>query len=120
MVVRVGLGTAEGWRKSLLRKRTTANWQIQITAPSYSGDLFDVVVKPLTNGAAAANFKVRVYDPGYGSADSSTKYPSYVGQSIRLTYGYHFYVSAPYKSGSYEVELRVNFLKEASVYVTCP
>lgn len=63
---------------------------------------------------------MRVYDPNFGSDDSSTKYPSYVGHILRLHYGYDFYVSPPYQAGSYQIQLRVNFLNETSVYVTCP
>ena len=100
--------------------KTTSDWQIQVGPAIFSSDLFEVVVKPLTNSAVSSTLKIRVYDPYSGSSDSFTKYPSFVGQSIRLTYGYDFFVDAPYKSGTYEVQLRVNFLKEVSVYVTCP
>jgi hypothetical protein len=103
---------------SCVARRTTASWDLCVTYPSFSSDAFDVVVTPLTDAAARSYFKVRVYSPDYLSHDSSTKYPFYAGQRIRLHYGFDFFVYAPYSRGTYEVELRVDFLRETSVFVS--
>ncbi|MGE0598661.1 MAG: hypothetical protein AB7J35_02385 [Dehalococcoidia bacterium] len=100
--------------------RTTSDWRLQVTAPQFSGDLFDVVVTPLTNEATDSSFKVRLYQPNLFSDDSSTKFFSFVGLGTRFHYGFDFFVSSPYPSGLYEVELRVDFLKETSLLVICP
>lgn len=100
--------------------RTTADWKIAVAAPTFADDLFDIVVTPLTSNALESTLKVRVYDPTFSSSDSGTKYPSYVGQSIRLHYGFDFFDGPPYEQGEYEVQLRVDFGLEARVYVTCP
>lgn len=99
--------------------RTTSDWRLQVMAPQFIGDLFDVVVTPLTDAATESSFKVRVYDPNFFSGDSSTKFFSFVGQNVRFHYGFDFFVSPPYASGLYEVELRVDFLRETSLLVSC-
>lgn len=99
--------------------RTTSDWRLQVMAPQFNGDLFDVVVTPLTDTATESSFKVRVYDPNFFSSDSSTKFFSFVGQNVRFHYGFDFFVSPPYASGLYEIELRVDFLRETSLLVSC-
>ena len=87
----------------------------------YSGDLFVIVVRPLTEEAVGAfSIKVRVTDPSFATTDSGSKYPSFVGQSIRLSYGFDFFESAPYPTGGYQVQLRVDSSSETSVTVYCP
>lgn len=102
-----------------LGTRTTSDWQLKVVAPGFSSDLFDIVVTPLSDEATDSTFKVRVYKPNLSSSDSSTKFPSFVGQNIRLSYGFDFFVNAPYPNGLYQVELRVDFLKETSLLVIC-
>lgn|GEM_PF-5186689 len=99
--------------------RTTSDWRLRVTAPQFHGDLFTVEVTPLTEEATESSFKVRVYQPNLISHDSSTKFFSVVGLPVRFDYGFDFLVSAPYPKGLYEVELRVDFLRETSLLVTC-
>ena len=107
-----------------LASKTTIDWYLCVTSPSFpSSDLFDVNVMPRTQNAIdeTFSFKVRVYAPGdFLGDDSSSKYPFFVGQVIRLYYGFDFFVNKPYPAGLYEVELRVDFLREFSVLVFIP
>lgn len=99
--------------------RSTSDWRLRVTAPRFSGDIFTIEVTPLTDAATESSFKVRVSPPGSFYDESSTKFFSFVGVPVRFDYGYDFFVSAPYPSGLYEVELRVDFLKESSLLVMC-
>ena len=110
-----------GGPTACVARSTTFHWDLCVTQPSFpSMDIFDVVVTPLTQSATDSTFRVRVYEPGeiLGN-DSSMQFPAWVGQNIRLHYGFDFLLSSssPYPPGSYDVELRVDFLPETSVTV---
>lgn len=81
-------------------------------------DLFEIRVTALTDEAVDSSFKVRVYAPGdFLWSDSFTKYPFWVGHTITLDYGSDFFEYEPYPAGVYEIELRVDFFHETSVYI---
>lgn len=100
--------------------RTTTDWRLEVRPSLLGWDLFEVKVTALTNAATNSSFRVRVTDPNFFTHDSSTKWPFFIGDSYTLTFGSDFLTFGPYRSGTYQVELRVDFLREASVTVFCP
>lgn len=106
---------------SCVASQQTFDWLLCVTNPSFPGNPFDIVVVPLTEEALESfSFKVRVYKPDdFLGDDSFSQYPFYVGQQIRLYYPYYdfFLFDDELPPGTYEVELRVDFLHEVSVFV---
>ena len=101
---------------SCVARSTTVHWDLCVRAGLI--DLFDIRVTALTESAADSTFRIRVYAPGdFLGTDSFLQFPSFVGQTISLDYGFDFLEYGPYPNGLYEIELRVDFLAETSVYI---
>ncbi|MCZ7575963.1 MAG: hypothetical protein M5U18_02465 [Dehalococcoidia bacterium] len=105
-----------GGSTGCLARSVTWDWELCVRE-SYL-DLFEIRVTALTEDATDSSFKIRVYAPDdFLGTDSSTKWPFYVGQTFRLDYGFDFFEYEPYPVGIYEIELRVDFLRETRVYI---
>lgn len=105
-----------GGSTGCLARSVTWDWELCVRE-SYL-DLFEIRVTALTEEATDSSFKIRVYAPDdFLGTDSFTKWPFYVGQTFRLDYGFDFFEYGPYPAGLYEIELRVDFLRETRVYI---